>query len=339
MARSRRPPSPARPFTVVTAFVVGSFLVRPSFVTHAAAPADPMRITIAANVTLRAMPAAEAAAVAQLPLGSELRDVGPSGLDKTWLHVRTLGAEQGWVQASLTRPLDPVWRWPVFDRIIAERLARTGDAFPAQAELVAFIERVAPEYTDPDGRARIELARLRGLSAALRSIPFGGGRREPYAAWLSGRTGEVTYDEPGGRWMLANTAIWSLQAQHAATASADDIAWLAVTNGLAGECEGHLPCYLSARNQLEGEYLRRNPDGRHAGKAVAAVKQTADVLLVPPDGKMAYAFDRSRDCRDVTTSVEALAAAIAGTKIGDRDTALASLGRVKELCLSGRQAG
>ena len=339
MARSRRLPSPARPFIIVAAFVAASFLVRPSSVTHAAALADSVRITIAANVTLRAMPAAEAAAVAQLPLGTEVNEAGPAGLDKTWLRVRTRGGDEGWVQARLTRPLDPVWRWPVFDRLIGERLARTGDGFPAQAELVAFIERVAPEYTDPDGRAHIELARLRAVSGVLGSIPFGGGRREPYATWLAGRGREAVYDEPGGRWMLASAVIWSSHDQHAASAVADEIAWLAVTNGLPGECEGHLRCYLSARNQLEGEYLRRHPNGRHAATAVAAVKQTADVLLVPPGGKVAYTFDRSRDCRDVTTSVEALAAGIAGPKTGDRDAALASLGRVRDLCAGGRQPG
>ena len=98
-------------------------------------------------------------------------DAGPAGLDKTWIRVRLADSREGWILSNLTRPLDPVWRWPTFDRIIAERLGRKGDGFAASAELVAFIERVAPEYTDPDGRGRIELARLRAMAAALESHP------------------------------------------------------------------------------------------------------------------------------------------------------------------------
>src|SRR6185436_18626807 len=102
----------------------------------------------------------DAAAIAQLPLGTELADAGPAGLDKTWIRVRLADNREGWLLSNLTRPLDPIWRWPVFDRIIAERLGRKGDGFVASVELVNFIERVAPEYTDVDGRGRIELARL-----------------------------------------------------------------------------------------------------------------------------------------------------------------------------------
>src|SRR5512140_2377754 len=46
------------------------------------------RITAAANVTLRAQPLPTAPAVAQLPLGTEMTDAGPVGLDKTWVRVK-----------------------------------------------------------------------------------------------------------------------------------------------------------------------------------------------------------------------------------------------------------
>jgi len=287
------------------------------------------RITVATNVTLRALPSTTAAAVAQLPLGTELVDAGLSDLDRTWVRVKTTDGREGWLRANLTKTIDAAWRWPTFDRIIAERLGRKGDGFAAQAELVAFIERVSPEYTDPEGRARIDLARVRAIQAALGSMPYDAGRREPYAAWINARKSDVTYDAPAGRWILSSAPIWELQTKHANTASAEDIAWFAVTNGLPGECEGYLSCYLRWRNRLQGEYLRRQPNGRHAEEAIGLVKETADLLT--PTQKV-YEFDRSRDCRDVTASLDALVGAIKNTRAANRDAALTSLTGLRKLC-------
>lgn len=339
MTRSRRPFAVAS-FSFI--LVVSSLIVC-SLGAQAASPVvrpavrpdvrhDANRITAATNLTLRATPAADAPAIAQLPLGTELVDAGPAGLDKTWVRVRLADSREGWILSNLTRPLDAVWRWPTFDRIIAERLGRKGDGFAASVELVAFIERVAPEYTDPDGRGRIELARLRAMAAALKAIPMSGGRREPYASWLASRQTEVVYDEPGGHWMLAPGPLWDRHAQQFKTTSADDIAWFAVANGLPGECEGQVSCYLVARNHLYGEYLRRHPAGARAPEAVGVLKNTADLLGVPPKAGAAYKFDRKTDCRELTASVDALTAAVQGTRVEIRDAALASLASLKRNC-------
>jgi hypothetical protein len=40
--------------------------------------------------------------------------------------------------------------------------------------------------------------------------------------------------------------------KHRGTAATDDIAWFFVENGLYGECEGNVPCYVAWRNQLDG---------------------------------------------------------------------------------------
>jgi hypothetical protein len=293
---------------------------------------DANRITAATNITLRATPAPDAVAIAQLPLGTELIDAGPAGLDKTWIRVRLADNREGWILSNFTRTLDPVWRWPTFDRIISERLARKGDGVAASSELVAFIERVAPEYTDPDGRGRVELARIRAMAATLKAIPMSGGRREPYATWLASRRTEVVYDEPGGRWILAPGPLWDMHVQQARTTSADEIAWFAVGNGLPGECEGFVPCYLVARNRLHGEYLRRHPSGAHAAESVGVLKSTADLLGAPPKAGAAYKFDKKADCREVTTSVDALTAAVQATRVEAREAALASLAALRRGC-------
>lgn len=306
-----------------------------SSVTGRAAGADAIRITAAANVTLRSAPSPTAAPVAQLPLGTEVVDAGPAGLDKTWFRVKLGDGREGWLLASLTKPLDPVWRWPTFDTIIANRLGRKGDGFPANVELVAFIERVAPQYTDTDGRARLELQRVRALAATLESIPRGSSSREPYAAWLSSRKTQVVYDEPGGRWMLANGPLWETHARLSSTAAADDLAWFAVTSGLSGECEGYLACYAEARNRLYGEYLRRHPFGRRVTEAVGVIKNTADQLTAPSSTKAAYDFDAKRDCRGLVASVDGMVAGVQGTRVEGKEGALKSLGALRRLCQQG----
>ena len=336
MTRSRRPFASASLFFIL---VVSSLIVC-TFVAQAASPDrvtgpltnDATRITAATNITLRATPAPDAVAIAQLPLGTELVDSGPAGLDKTWIRVRLADNREGWILSNLTRTLDPVWRWPTFDRIITERLGRKGDGFAASAELVAFIERVAPEYTDPDGRGRIELARIRAMAATLKAIPMSGGRREPYATWLASKKAEVVYDEPGGRWIFAPEPLWNVHAQQVKTTSADEIAWFAVGNGLPGECEGAVACYLVARNRLHGEYLRRHPGGAHAAEAVGVLKDTADRLGATPKAGAGYKFDRTRDCRDLTTAVAALTAAVQGTRIDGREATVASLASLVRSC-------
>ena len=322
-----------RPFLILsTFFMLFSSVMASSFAIQAAPKADSTRITAAANVTLRAMPSPGAPVVALLPLGTEVADAGPPGLDKAWVRVKLGDAREVWVLATLTRPIDPAWRWPTFDKIIADRLGRKGDGFPASVELVAFIDRVAPEYSDPDGLARLEFSLLRAMSSALAAIPRNGARREPYQSWLASRKSEVVYDEPGGRWMLSDSSIWERHARLAATVVADDIGWLAVTNGVSGDCEGRLACYLTARNRLQGEYLRRHPSGRHAAEAVSVVKSTAEALTAPAKSSAGYAFDRARDCRALSESVEALTSALRGTRAEGRDAAIERLVTIKKRC-------
>ena len=301
-------------------------------VLHAASSADATRITAVANVTLRELPAAASPVVAQVPLGTEIVEAGPAGLDRAWIRVRLPDAREGWVQSSLTRTLDPVWRWPVYDRIVADRLGRKGDSFASSAELVAFIDRVLPAYTDADGRARMELARLRAVSNTLQAVPPRAWQREPYASWVASHKAELVFDEPGRRWMLSDRALWETHARLATTSAADDLAWLAVTNGVGGDCAGRVLCYLAARNGLHGEYLRRHPFGTRSIDALTVIKETADMLSGAPATKASFRLDRPRECGELQKSVETLMAAVAESRGTARDAALKSLEGVKGLC-------
>ena len=327
MAHSPRP----FPFIFRT-FIVASCVASVASLADAAAPSDPTRVTAVANATVRTSPSPDAPAIAQLPLGTELQEASPAGLDKTWLLVRLGDAREGWLQARLTKPLDPVWRTEAYDAIIGERLSRKGDGFNALVELVSFIDRAAPQYGDPASRAGVELARLRALSLATAAIPFGSAKREPYASWLAARKQDVMYDEPGGRWMVRNTSIWDAHAKHRDTPVADDIAWFAVTTGLAGECEGNVACYFSAQNMLHGEYLRTHPFGRHAVDASSAVTAMVETVTASGQVKTPYGFNRRDDCTQLSFAVDGLSAAIHSAKGPGWESTLANLSAIRKLC-------
>ena len=287
--------------------------------------ADPVRITAAANVTLRQAPNPGASAVAYLPLGTEVTEAGPPGMDKTWVHVRLADGREGWLLASAARPIDPRRRWPVIEQIVQDRLGRRGDSFPALVELADFVERVSRDVPDAETDARFDLYRLRAVSAGLAAIPFRKADRDPYLSWLDRHKALAVYDEPGGRWILANAAVWQAHDRHPDAAAADDLAWLTVTNGLPGECEGVVTCYLDWQNRLPGEYLRRHPSGRHADAAVLSIKETVDRLLAPAPAHALQAFSRDQDCRALTATVAALSSAVSAARAVNRDETLQSL--------------
>jgi hypothetical protein len=309
--------------------VIAAFVPRYDAVAQASGG---LRLTSAANATVRASPSPDATAIAQLPLGTEVREAGPAGLDKTWLLVRFSDAREGWLQTRLTRTVDPDWRSETYDAIVADRLGRKGDGFGATVELVSFIERVVPEYGDPASRAAVELARLQALARAAAAIPFNGAKREPYRSWLEERQHELVYDEPGGRWIVRNRAIWGVHAKHRDTPAGDDIAWFAVTTGLAGECEGHVSCYFASQNTLHGEYLRAHPFGRHAAEAVASVNSMLDSVSSAGQFTKPYAFDRKDDCQQLTAAVDGLTSAIQTANAAGWESAVANLSAVRKQC-------
>jgi hypothetical protein len=298
----------------------------------AAGSGNPVRITAATNLALRQTPSASATVVAYLPLGTEVTEVGPLGLDKTWLHVKLADNREGWLLATLTRLVEPSRRTATVEAIIVDRLGRRGDGPPACIEVVDLIERESAAVNDPQTAARFDLYHLRAVSTVLAAIRLNLGKRDPYMSWLDRHKSLVAYDEPGGRWLLSNAAVWQIHDQHPEAAAADEIAWLAVTNGLPGECQGSLVCYVDTLNKLDGEYLRRHPTGRHADDAAARIKDAADQLGAGIKTHSVYVFDKTRDCTGFTRSVDALAASIAAATCGNRNEVLQSLAGIKSAC-------
>jgi hypothetical protein len=287
-------------------------------------------MTTASNVRLRAEPATSSPVRALLRLGTEL---APAGSDSAgWTPVLLPGGEGGWIASGLVQEFSDSTRLEVTRGVIRSRLERPGSSFDAGVELVDFVEKVllAPELPREE-RAGFELARLEALRSTAREIPF---RREQWsdqvAAWIGKYDSEIRYNEPGGEWMLNSAYIWERQLEYRDTSAADHLAWFAVENGLGGECEGFLVCYVERANVSEGEYLRRQPRGTHADAAMERIRQVA--MLRRELAAVRDFFDPQRDCADLTAVVHELRSAVEGTAAADGSAALNELTQLARLC-------
>jgi hypothetical protein len=297
--------------------------------TEATGTSGAARITAATNISLRQTPSADSPVLAYLPIGTDVTEVGPLGMDKTWLRVRLADNREGWLLASLTRVVEPSRRTSTVEAIIVDRLGRRGDGPSATIELADFVERESRAVTDSQVAARFDLYQLRAVSTTLSALRLNLGKRDPYMAWLDRHKALIAYDEPGGRWILSNAAIWQIHDQHPDSAAADEIAWMAATTGLPGECDGLLVCYADTLNKLYGEYLRRHPAGHHADEAVAKIKDAADQLSMTPKTHPLYVFDVKRDCQPLGKAIDGLSAAVTAATAAGKEPALQCLAAMK----------
>ncbi len=172
---------------------------------------------------------------------------------------------------------------------------------------------------DPEERGWAALEWLRALRDVLRAIPI---ERSvgPYPAWVAAHDDLIVYSEPAGEWLLRDVMVWKTHADHAASSAADEIAWLAATTGLPGECEG--------------EYLRRHPRGAHVdealGNVASSLSNVLDDLLRRPYA--ADFFDATKDCSDLLKSLTPLRAAVATAHATAASPALTLTDRLIEQC-------
>ena len=103
---------------------------------------EPSRLIVASNVRLRSAPIETADVVAGVPLGTVLVPLETGGDGGTWVRLRMVDGRDGWTPSRLARTFTPETQVEIFETLIKERLARTGDSFQPRVELIAFIDRV-----------------------------------------------------------------------------------------------------------------------------------------------------------------------------------------------------
>jgi hypothetical protein len=297
------------------------------------------RLVVASNVRLREQPTEEVRIVAVVPLGTDVTELETTP-DRAWVRVRTRDGREGWMLEGLSRPVPPGQFLPIAEDVIRGRLRRTGDGVAAWIELEAFIDRVRADDTDHETAARLSLARLQAIQAtAVAGERYNRPVAPAFAAWLSAHAAMLVRNTPGARWIIRREVILDEHDRFKAVRGGDHLAWLAVTNGLPGECEGEAACYVHRDNLLEAEYLRRMPGGVFVETALNTLRERAthyrEDLVTRP-----MLFDRSRDCSDLSAALVPVRAAVAGvdttrTDIGTRrDRALEALDALGAVCRS-----
>lgn len=118
---------------------------------------------------------------------------------------------------------------------------------------------------------------------------------------------------PGSRWHRA-----CRRTIQPSSRVGDQIAWFAVTNGLPGECEGVVVCYLTRDDLVLAEYLRRMPAGAFVESAfrdlVKRMPIYRDYVL-----QNAGLFDPAKDCAEFTTVIGRIRDAVARIDLSRRD--------------------
>jgi hypothetical protein len=205
--------------------------------------------------------------------------------------------------------------------------------FKARAEAVARIDASRKNLTDPQARAEMALHWAEAMDRAARAIPFGRRQQktEPYASWIRTNQSYIVYNEPAGQWMLRRDTIINLHRMYPAMDAADDIAWLLVTVGTVGECEGYLPCYVDRQDLTYGAYLRLHPDGRHSEDAMAFLRQWTESVIREglPNKSM---FDPAKDCGELKRSVATLREAVALSRASQHEDVERGLSEVLGWC-------
>jgi hypothetical protein len=307
-----------------------------------ATAADERGITNASSVRLRTNPSTDASITAELPLGTEFVVLGRTIAAESWCHVMTDDHRDGWVEGSLTTSIGAGRRDQTIGAIVDARL-RGGGNFSARVQLFDLIERTAATLNDRESQARFALYRLRSVNAVFRSFPVPlfdrdvetkSPNAEPYGSWIRAHLDVSRYNEPAGQWMVDPGYAQAVHEKHRLSAAADDIGWFYVSNGLFGECEGDVVCYVSSQDQLNGWYLRAHPRGRHADESnrdiASALNAAIDSLRQFP--AVLAEFDPKTRCTELHESLDPLTAAVSASASTRKAEALGALRRFAQLC-------
>ena len=204
------------------------------------------------------------------------------------------------------------------------------------ARRVAALDAVEAERTaaiSPDAKARATLKWLQALRQVLLSIPAYRGVEAHHRAWIDRHEDWMFDDEIGGRWLISRSLLEQAHKDHARSAVADEIAWVAVVNGLPGECEGYVPCYAHGVNTLYGDYLRASPRGAHRQEAFEGISESLRIVvkdLLPAPASQRF-FDPKTDCDSLMEALPPLRAAVAGAG-GAKTETMSLIDRVIKAC-------
>jgi hypothetical protein len=225
--------------------------------------------------------------VEKLPLGMIVKQLARSKQPELinqvtdyWYQVTTSTGKKGWIFGNLTQPFEPQKQAEIYQQLAQTRQAKKLGLLE-QIELTDLLERAKEEVaTPPEAAAKLAEFHLLSLQKVVEQIDD----KFPHKAWLAKQKQQewIYHDEIQGRWQVNVERGWQLHAKYYPLPVADQLAWLAATMPLGGECEGVFECQLTALDQTIVRYLKYHPTGKQVESALDQLIQFLNNSLKDP---------------------------------------------------------
>ena len=245
------------------------------------------RIITVSQARLRSKANRNSQMIAKLPLGMIVKQLArsqqPERINQVtdyWYQITTPTGNKGWIFGNLTQLFEPQKPVEIYQQLVQSRQAKQLSLLE-QIELTDLLKRAKDEVaTSPQAAAELALSHLLSLQKVVEQI----NDKLPYQAWLAKQKQQewVHYDEIQGRWLVNVNRGWQLHAKYYPLPIADQIAWLAATMPLGGECEDFFECHLNALDQTIIRYLKYHPTGKQVESALEQLTQFLDNSLATP---------------------------------------------------------
>lgn len=290
------------------------------------------------NVYARENPSATATVIDQLIFGVIVRATNRSESEETiadrkafWHKVVLPNGKTGWIFGAFLKVFETARRENIYKQITAEKFKVPLRSFDENRELYEFLTKAQSEVKTPGVAAQIGLWRLLALKNTLGVIPFDNLNQPPYKDFAQQNSLNVVYNEPGGQWLVRSDRFWSLAKRYANLPIGEKIAWEAANNGLPGECEGYLNCYLYLLRVTYGEYLERYPKGAHSAESLKLIEDSLQPIVEDAEKKQIYnaPVDVS-DRAEFYKSVSELRTIISRTGFFEKEAVLRLLDQIAE---------
>ncbi len=252
-------------------------------------PAKPIsqRIITVSQARLRSEANRNSQVIEKLPLGLIVKQLARSKQPELvnqvtdyWYQVTLPTGKKGWIFGNLTQPFEQQKRVEIYQQLTQVRQAKKLGLLE-QIELTDLLDRAKEEITSPpEVAAKLAWSHLLSLQRVVEQIDD----EFPYKTWLAKQKQQewIYHDEIQGRWQVNVNRGWQLHAKYYPLLVADQIAWLAATMPLGGECEGIFECQLNALDQTIIQYLKYHPTGKQVELALDQLIQFLDNSLATP---------------------------------------------------------
>lgn len=154
--------------------------------------------------------------------------------------------------------------------------------FTDLVELARFLKEVAAKTTNRETKGELELDYWRAVQWSLDVIsemPQEKHSTEPYASWWKGFGGDVFFDEIAATFRVRTEVFWKLADTYKNAAIGDAIAFQAANVYPGGECEGMIDCVSGRSQMMEGEYIKRYPQGKYINKVLTSLNGVLKYIL------------------------------------------------------------